>query len=53
MRFLRSLLNAITEARQASVNYEVARILQRTEYPNESIDRILKCVRKRDFEQLK
>lgn len=53
MRFLKILLNSIIEARQTSANYEVARTLQRTEYPNEPIERILRCVEKRDFEQLK
>lgn len=41
------------ESRQASANYEVARLLQRTEYPNESFERILHSVNKRDFGDLR
>ena len=52
-QFLKSIINAIAESRQASANYEIARLLQRTEYPNESIERILNGVTKRDFGDLK
>jgi len=53
MRILRAILSAIEESRQASANYQVARLLHRTEYPNESFERIYASVRDRKLEDLK
>jgi len=52
LKFFKGLGKAIQDGRQRSANYEIARMLQETEYRNESVATVYAALNRQDLRSI-